>query len=489
MPTVALQIERHTETLNPDDRRVITRYMNFADAKRIRSITRRLERLDATTVDLIWASVIEKFTSRHRDIVGVFASHYRTVARYLREASSLSEHHRGLIGAYFTCEYSFESAALFNPSMVPHPDQSGLAAGEVRVLISLRATGEGHLSSIVFRRGIIDNNGKLNFDPPPRYAYSARPEAGTRIDRNEFFRELIDADVYRELAQPILDILPDPFTLEDLVGAIDEHQRQRSTPRAFRRVAKEMLWHARTEYELRFPEDCRPSEIVIFPATKSESHGMEDLRLVRFSDDEGGVHYYGTYTAFDGTRITPMLLQTSDFHNFWVSTFRGKYARNKGMALFPKRIHGWYMMVGRHDGESLYLLRSENLRDWDDGEKLYEPTEPWELTQIGNCGSPIETDDGWLLLTHGVGPVREYSIGAMLLDRMNPARILGRLREPLLVPTAEEREGYVPNVVYSCGALIHRDRLIIPYATSDSSTRFASILAPDLIKRLKDEGP
>ncbi len=250
-----------------------------------------------------------------------------------------------------------------------------------------------------------------------------------------------------------------------------------------------MLWLAEANYELRFPPECLPAEIVIFPVTEQESRGMEDLRLVRFVDDDGQVRYHGTYTAFDGSRMFPMLLTSTDFVTFQVRPLSGRYARNKGMALFPRKINGLYTMISRHDGESLYVLRSCEPYFWSEAEKLQTPHEPWELLQIGNCGSPIETEAGWILLTHGVGPVREYCIGATLLDRDDPSRVIGRLKRPFLMPSGAEREGYVPNVVYSCGSMIHKERLIIPYAMSDLATTFATVSVQELLERLLTAGP
>jgi predicted GH43/DUF377 family glycosyl hydrolase len=294
---------------------------------------------------------------------------------------------------------------------------------------------------------------------------------------------LSDAPVLKVLAE-----LPDPFTIPQLKSALRSARRTGGIAAGPKRLTQTMVWMASANYELCFPEDCLPSETVIFPATPYEGRGMEDVRMVRFEDDDGRVRYYGTYTAFDGFRIDPMLLETSDFRTFRISTLSGRYARNKGMALFPRRIDGQYVMLSRHDGENLYLLRSRDLHVWNASARLQAPRERWELVQVGNCGSPLETHRGWLVLTHGVGPLRQYSIGALLLDLRNPTRVLGRLRQPLLVPTAAEREGYVPNVIYSCGSMVHRGRLIIPYAMSDSRTSFATVSLRALVARLLDGG-
>jgi predicted GH43/DUF377 family glycosyl hydrolase len=428
------------------------------------------------------------FSQRHRNLEAALLANYEEAAEQVRIPAGLSEQRKLLIGAYFTMEYSIEAAALFNPSIVPHPDQKGLPRGAIRFLMSLRATGEGHLSSIVFRRGVINAQSRVSFDPPPRYAYSAKP-VPEQVGRQWLVRKLRDAGGVVEVIQPILGPLPDQFTFGQLQAAARRPACGASRAPGFRRALRTALWLARANYRLEFPADCRPSEIVVFPATEYERQGMEDLRLVQFTEANGQVRYYGTYTAYDGMRIHPMLLETKDFHVFEVHTLSGRYARNKGMALFPRRLGGQYLMLSRHDGENLYLLRSRDLHVWNASEKLLSPRQDWELVQVGNCGSPLETEAGWLVLTHGVGALRQYCIGAILLDRRRPGRIIGRLRRPLLVPATQEREGYVPNVVYSCGSMIHRGRVVIPYAMSDSRTTFATVAVDRLIDHLLRAGP
>ncbi len=448
-----IEVERHTDIIVADDNRVIPRYLDFSRPQRIQSIVKRVLALPETEVSDLLQQVQERFSSRHRNLEEVLRDNFKAVARHTRKAAKIADKHKLLIGAFFTLEYSIESAALFNPSIVPHPDQTGLAAGELRFLMSLRATGEGHVSSIVFRRGVIGADGRLRFDPPPRYAYSARPEYAHR-DRTR--------------------------KMKYLMSEIDQQQR----PDLAKALADRLLWLAHADYQLHFPPDCHPSEIVIFPATRYERHGMEDLRLVRFVEDDGSERYFGTYTAYDGLAMHPMILETSDFLNFSVAPVAGRFARNKGMALLPRKIDGYYYLISRHDGENLFVLRSRDLYEWNTAHKLMAPEYPWELLQIGNCGSPLETRDGWLLITHGVGPLREYAIGVSLLDRDNPRRVLARLPYPLLTANESEREGYVPNVVYSCGAVIHNDTVIIPYAMSDSRTAFATVSLPALLEEL-----
>jgi predicted GH43/DUF377 family glycosyl hydrolase len=287
-----------------------------------------------------------------------------------------------------------------------------------------------------------------------------------------------------DMAASVLQRLGDAFTLHDLNEAIERTRDTLDAPAALQEVADNMLSLARSNYHMELPEGSDPSEIVIFPFSDNETHGIEDLRLVRFTDDDGAVRYYGTYTAYNGFRIVPQILEMADQRTIKVHTMSGRYAQNKGMALFPRKLRGSYTMISRLDNENLYLMRSHNVRFWDDAQLLQTPKFPWELIQIGNCGSPLETDAGWLLLTHGVGPLRQYCIGATLLDREDPSRLIGQTEQPLLVPIGEERAGYVPNVVYSCGGMIHNETLVIPYAMSDMYTAFATVPLPDLLALL-----
>ncbi|MFW6033165.1 MAG: glycoside hydrolase family 130 protein, partial [Phycisphaeraceae bacterium] len=459
-----VRVVRRPERVESDDKRVITRPFEH-NFRRARSILSRALRLsDAEAAELLDLTR-QKFSARHRNLDRVFLENFEAVSPFVDDPSEISETRRKLIGAYFTMEYSIESAAIFNPSLVPHPDQTGVPAGAVRVLMSLRAVGEGHLSSIVFRQAVVTREGAIHFDPPPEYASWARPAAWPEYNKRRFMRKLLRIQPHLSVLRKVFDRLPDPFTLAELDAAVTALQ-EGGAGTMYRPIAKEILWLANAHYTLQFPRQGRAEETVIFPATDHERRGMEDLRLVRFVDDDGQVRYHGTYTAYDGQRSLPMLMSTVDFNHFDIRPLGGRYVKDKGMALFPRKVNGQYLMISRHDGENLYLLRSEDLEFWDEGQQIQAPVEPWELVQIGNSGSPIETDAGWLLLTHGVGPVREYSLGAILLDRNDPSQVIGRLRKPLLAPTTEEREGYVPNVVYTCGALLHDDKLILPYAMS-----------------------
>ncbi len=490
-PTIKpLNLVRSPERFVSDDKRVIARYFDFGNPDRIRSILRRVMRLPEEHVGRLLAQTIEGFHGRHHDLHAICLDHFANVARHINgDVSELSDERKLLIGAYFTMEYSIESAALFNPSVVVHPNQEGVPDGSVRFLMSMRATGEGHVSSIVFRRGVIDRHGQVKFDPTPRQAYTARPVPDRQFEKKLVFRKLIEMGVYEDAAAQWLFGLPDTFTLGQASRYVAECRANRDRPTTFDEMADHLLWVLRANYTLRFPNDTWPNQTVIFPATDHEARGMEDLRLVRFIGDDGNALYLGTYTAYDGRHIVPMMLETEDFHTYHVSTLNGRFARNKGMALFPRMIDGWYLAVSRHDGENMFLLKSDNRHFWNESVPLYQPREPWETVQVGNCGSPLETDAGWILLTHGVGTVRRYCIGALLLDRHDPSKIIGRLREPLIAPSEDEREGYVPNVVYSCGAMIHGDLMFIPYAASDKATTFATLPVRDLIDRMLDEGP
>ena len=424
-------LNRQALYLRPDPTRVIVRPfkpateprdLNPTDKTRANHIVERVLALDDMATASLLADVLENFQGRHRNLLKMFELRADEMEEALTAHSAFSKVQRQLIGAYFMHEYSFEASALFNPSMVPHPDQSGTATGSLRFALSLRAVGEGHVSSLTFRAGTIAADGSIAVDPTARLASS--PRIGHRI------------------SGPIGD-----------------------------------------EIEVIFDPEQDISERVIFPVTESQSNGIEDARFVEFSDD-GRTTYYATYTAYKGTAIRSELIETSNFLSFRMSPLHGAAARNKGMALFPRRIDGKYAMIARQDNENLYLAYSDDLYRWEDGQTILKPQFPWEFVQIGNCGSPIELEEGWLLFTHGVGPVRKYSIGAVLLDKRDPSRVLGRSSEPLLRPEPTEREGYVPNVVYTCGAIRHNDQIILPYAVSDTFSNFATIKISALMQAM-----
>jgi predicted GH43/DUF377 family glycosyl hydrolase len=397
----------------------------------------------------------------------------------------ISEQRRLLIGSYFLSEYSLESAALFSPSMVEHPDQTGVPAGAVRFVISLRATGEGHISSITFRSGIIHRDLRIEVDPACNLLTEPRQIANTIYEGPLFKRKLWELGVESGFSGRVLERLGDSFSqsaLRDALAAELENSGQSHGEAGDNQVLASSIWMlARSNYEVQFEPEQDLSERIIFPSTPSQRNGIEDARFVRFQHDNGEHIYFATFTAYDGRVIVPELLETSDFLRFRFISLNGSQAENKGMALFPRKVHGAYAMISRQDNENIFLMRSDNVHFWNERRLLLKPEFPWELVQIGNCGSPIETKEGWLVLSHGVGPMRQYCIGAFLLDLEEPSKVLGRLREPIMTPEPSEREGYVPNVVYSCGAMLHQGQLIIPYGLADLATGFATVALDDVL--------
>lgn len=482
-----VQITRKPEKFHSDDRRVISRFFNVGGEHRVRSVIERVNELTEAQVDDLLEQTLRGFSERHKDLRGSFDRHFDEVRMWVDNPNDMSHNRRLLLGAYFTMEYSIESAALFNPSIVLHPEQSDCPDGECRFIMSLRATGEGHVSSIVFRTGSVNAAGDIKLDPAGRFTDRLRVQQDRLYEKKLFFLKLIEMAAYSDAARLVLDEMPDFFNYQQLDEKIQEIRERPGRPSPFSETAENMLWLARSNYRLHMPPDTSPSEVVIFPSSENESRGIEDVRLTRFLDEDGSVTYFGTYTAYNGFRILPQLLETQDFVDIRIHTLNGKYVQNKGMALFPRRVDGDYMMISRLDGENMFLMRSDNVHFWNECVKLQGPRYPWEFVQVGNCGPPIETEAGWLLLTHGVGPMREYSIGVSLLDLDDPSKIIGHLPEPLLVPEADERDGYVPNVVYSCGALAHDDLLVMPYAMSDSASSFATCRISELLSALETQ--
>lgn len=384
-----------------------------------------------------------------------------------------------LIGSYFLAEYSLESAALFNPSIIPHPDQADLPPGALRFILSLRATGEGHISSITFRTGIIYGDHRIEISPATGFLTEPRQVPNPLYEKAQFAKKLSELGLTGEFTRRVINKLGELFTLEELRSGVNvEIERSRLSNAVVHedQEAAQGIWMlARSNYEVQFQPNQSLSERIIFPATPSQRNGIEDARFVYFTNDDGTHVYYATFTAFDGRVIMPQLVETPDFLLFRFITLNGPAAENKGMALFPRKINGRYAMLSRQDNENIYLMFSDSIYFWQERVVLLKPTFPWELVQLGNCGSPIETDAGWLVLSHGVGPMRKYCIGAFLLDRDDPTKVIGRLPEPLLKPDQNEREGYVPNVVYTCGALLRDGELIIPYGLADHATGFATV--------------
>jgi predicted GH43/DUF377 family glycosyl hydrolase len=441
----------------------------------------RVLELSEEEVGTTLARTLARFSAGYRDLAGTLEQNFQQIAHRLDGEIALGSARRQLIGAYFTQEYALEAAALFNPSMVAHPDQAGCQPGEARFIMSLRAVGEGHLSSIEFRTGIIGESG-ICLDPPGRFLATGR-SLPVPCDRDLLRAKLAGLVSEDENARFLWSALPSRFTMAELNAALAELSGQQTTGGDSAALARMVRRVAASSYGVDFDEHSALSERVIWPAGPAESHGMEDARFVRFTDGDD-VIYYATYTAFDGSQVAPHLLQTTDFRTFSVSPLSGPAARNKGMALFPRRVGGRYAALSRWDRESNAIAYSADGYRWSEPITVQTPARPWELIQLGNCGSPIETPTGWLVITHGVGPMREYAIGAILLDLEHPERLIAALPEPLLVADESEREGYVPNVVYSCGSMIHGNNLVLPYGCSDSSVRIAMVNLSLLLERL-----
>lgn len=471
--------------IKPDYKRVLYRPFTITSEERIIKIIGRILTLSEKEVKKELKQVMSEFEERHQRLRDFYLNRFEQMKKYLLTDQIISDERKLLIGAYFTQEYSVESAALFNPSMVWHPDQSDLPDGSRRFILSLRATGEGHISSITFRTGVIDKENKINIIAPTRYVTASENIANPVYEKILFEKKLIELDLLNDFAKTILNTLEDNFTIADLEDSIKilvRPFRNKDSENEF--TAKGILSLALSNYEIQYSSDQRLSERIIFPHSPSEINGIEDARFVEFVGDDGQRTYYATYTAYDGKVVFPQLLETEDFLHFKISTLNGPEVKNKGMALFPRKINGNYAMLSRQDNENIFLMYSENLHFWYTKQLILKPTYPWEFVQLGNCGSPIETEAGWLVLSHGVGSMREYAIGAFLLDKNDPSKVIGRLEEPLLTPNENEREGYVPNVVYSCGGAIHGDELIIPYAMSDHASSVAKVKVSELLDKL-----
>ena len=485
MATNSIHINRTATILRPDQTRVLLRPFSPGDHERTARIIARIMALPENEVGPLLDEISAEFSQRHEQIDKLFLERFAQIRDLLLPDEEVSEQRRLLIGSYFLAEYSLESAALFNPSIVPHPDQAGLPCGALRFILSLRATGEGHVSSITFRTGIIHPDHRIEVHTPTGFLTEPRQIPNPLYEKSLFARKLLEVGLANDFTIRVMDTLGESFTLEELRtnlevevnqfrlsdGVVQEHQN----------VARGIWMLARSNYEVQFRPDQDLSERVIFPATISQSNGIEDARFVHFQNEDGTCVYYATFTAFDGEVVFPELVETPDFLLFRFITLNGPAAENKGMAIFPRKINGLYAMLSRQDNENIYLMFSDNVHFWNEYQVLLKPAFPWELVQLGNCSSPIETSKGWLVLSHGVGPLRKYCIGAFLLDRDNPAKVIGRLHEPLLTPNENEREGYVPNVVYTCGALLHQGELIIPYGLSDRATGFATVRLDEVL--------
>lgn len=482
----AVSVKRSNLVLHPDRTRVLVRPFHPTSDQRAARICAHVMALPENEVHALFDQVQAEFAERHLKIGKFLRRRFEQVRSYLPTERPISKERELLLGAHFTHEYSFEAAALFNPSIVPHPDQSDLPHGSLRFVLSLRATGEGHISSISFRTGYLDASGDITLNTPTRYCLEPAQVPNASYEKSVFQRKLQELGLVGNFSRELLKYLGDSFTLEELRASATRAARQlRARGHESKAVARKTLMLAQSNYEVQFAPDSRLSERVLFPVSPSQSNGIEDARFVDFKNENGTRTYYATYTAYDGKLILPQFIETPDFLHFKFITLNGAAVQNKGMALFPRKIKGRYAMLGRQDYENIYVMFSEHLHFWDNTQLVLKPKFPWEFIQMGNCGSPIETEAGWLVLSHGVGAMRKYCIGAFLLDLDNPTKVIGRLREPLIKPNENEREGYVPNVVYSCGSLLHAGQLIIPYAMSDYGTTFATLLLSDVLAAME----
>ncbi len=424
-----------------------------------------------------------RFESRHRDLEAIFRRNAHELADRLDPDRELSDERVLLLGATFTSEYAIEGAALCNPSIVAHPDQTGMATGSLRFVLSVRGIGEGHQSSIGFRTGIVDAAGRATIDDASPLVTTGRLES-TLLDKAVFRVELDRHANVTEAADYVLDALGDLFTRSDLDERLDDLSANLRTRGNAQDAIALIRGIADRSYTVEFSDQIPLSERVLWPSMEAERAGIEDARFVRFVDADSSVTYYATYTAYNGSHISQQLLETTDFQTFTSSPLVGRAAANKGLALFPRRIRGRYAAMSRSDRETNTVAFADHLSVWPTASRCQQPAEVWEVLQLGNCGPPIETDAGWLVLTHGVGPMRTYSIGAILLDLDDPTRVIGRLGRPLLTPAPDEQNGYVPNVVYSCGALVHADTLVLPYGIGDGAIGIATVPLPELLTAL-----
>ena len=480
---------RSAVRIGPDPSRVIAKLFVPGEEvpeseSRTAAVVARVLSLDEEQVHALLADTLASFEGRHRDLRATLAGHFETISHRIPHGREVSEQRRLLIGAYFTHEYAIEGAALCNPSMVAHPDQDGLGEDQTRFVLSARAIGEGHLSCIELRTGVFGPGTEIRLDPTAPVTSLGRART-PEYDRRQFEAALSAHADDDEVAAFVHRHLPARFSAADLERTLHNLPTGLTPRQGTHRTVELIQWIAASTYDLEFPADSALSERVLWPTGPTERQGMEDARFVRFTEDGGGASYYATYTAFDGSSVVPQRLHTRDFRVFRATRFSGPAAANKGMALFPRKVGDRYLALSRWDRENTSISASPDNQTWGEPRTIQTPAHGWELTQIGNCGSPIETERGWLVLTHGVGPMRTYCIGAVLLDLEHPERVIADLEDPLIAPRADERDGYVPNVVYSCGAMRHRDTLVIPYGISDTAIGFATVPIPALLARMR----
>lgn len=485
---MAITVNRKTVHFYPNPKRVIARFYMPVKKDRANAIVNIIVQLSEEEANRKLNQILSNFSKRHRNISKIFENSFNSLKNILGNINNkkrpLSLKKKLLVGSFFTMEFAIESTAFFNPSIVEALDQSNLEEGQKRIIVSFRATGEKHISSIVFRQGIIDKDNSLKFQPEGRLVDVPETIKRYVYKKAIFLKKLTEMHIHKDVINVVMDKLGKTFIYGELKHSVEETMKQIKITPSKSKVLEALMWLARSHYEVNFSLDTAISERVLFPVSYTEVNGIEDARFVRFTDDDGKVTYYSTYTAYDGFSILPKLMKTSDFYHFKVMPINGVYAQNKGMSLFPRKIKGKYAMISRSDGINNYIMFSDSINFWETAKKIQEPLHSWELIKIGNSGSPLETEKGWLLITHGVGPMRSYSLGAILLDKEDPTKVIGRLKEPILIPNEEERDGYVPNVVYSCGSIIHNNELIIAYGMADYASGFAGIPLDELLEKL-----
>ncbi len=479
-----MKVNRLDIQIKANPKRVILNYLKLGvdyNSNRIQRLTSQILSFSEEEIDELYEEIYNNFSSRHHNFEYYIEKNFKKIEPVIPQEVVLSDKRKLVLGAYFSKEYSIQSAALFNPSMVAHPNQEGLNAGEKRFIISLRSVGEGHISSIEFRSGIVTKEGTLTLDKETRFASSSEKS----IDKVYSKKRLLKyTALLPSFDLSILLLFDEEFTYTDYLKKVNNNEFAE-----FDTKTREHLFQILdTTYDVVINKDTPLCERVIFPNAIGESMGMEDVRFVKFTCNNE-TEYIGTYTAYDGRKIFPQLIITTDFISFKIRTMYGDAVNDKGMALFPEKINGKYVMLGRQGGENITIMFSEDLRIWRDYQVIMTPQDTWGAVQLGNCGSPIKTKEGWLVITHAVGPLRKYVLGAILLDLNNPAKIIKKLGKPLLSPNEQEREGYVPNVVYSCGSMEHEGNLIIPYAISDSASTFATIKIDLLLQEMDEYKP
>ncbi|NNJ85663.1 MAG: glycosidase [Akkermansiaceae bacterium] len=472
--------------LRPDISRVLVRPFNPGGNERWVNIINRALAMSEPVVQKELETTRSDFGDRHKEMEGFWLQRFQQISNRVAGAATLSYERKLFLGALFSHEYSLEAAALFNPSIVAHPDQVGLESDELRFIMSLRATGEGHISSIEFRTGRIGADYSVTLDKVSGFVTTPEKCKNPKYRKVSFIHKLEELEIGNSSLGPVMDKLGPLFSLQELHDAILKTQQRGETSHInAEHIMNQAHWLAESNYDVEFSDDIPLSERIVFPVSTNESNGIEDARFVKFVDDDGTVMYYATYTAYNGRVILPQLMETSDFHYFRARVLHGSAVKNKGMALFPRKIGEHYAMLSRQDDENLFLMYSDDIHRWTAPILIREPVYPWEYIKIGNCGSPLETPEGWLVITHGVGPMRQYCLGALLLDLDDPTKVIGALEKPLLKPDGHDREGYVPNVVYSCGALIHGERLVLPFGKSDTLTTVVTVELDELLQAMK----